>query len=501
MSNVLHQNIDQAFERELAVLLRRRFLWLCATWIVLTVVVYLWKIARPVFGFVVGSDFLVDVPALSQIWMLAFGEMGRLLILALSVWTAYRECKTRRGILRVAYWTIVSIGLLSILVRIDPLHPIPQGFRVTFGPSTTVVDQFISPSAGSIALAHFFMCLFLPWTPKQAMKPLVILAPLWILAALTYDGFSERFITSGLIGAPLLTGAGLLICWGRHSHIWERVESKVLRRQFQETQRELVDARRIHEARFPSPIRSGPARLEFDYEPMRQIGGDFLHAHSDDAGTLHVALIDVTGHGVAAALAINRIDGELARLVAEHPDDSPGKVLSDLNRYIQLTMAKHSLYATAFCFSISQDGELQWANGGHPPAFVRDANGKVKLLESTTFMLGACPERAFDPGMQRTILAPADTIIVYTDGACEAFDHRGRQFGVRGLQQTIERWRPDRGIPLIPFLPATVRNYRYGAPLDDVLFAVASYVGDSSHGAPRQNNTARRNMTETVNAE
>jgi serine phosphatase RsbU (regulator of sigma subunit) len=96
-------------------------------------------------------------------------------------------------------------------------------------------------------------------------------------------------------------------------------------------------------------------------------------------------------------------------------------MLRRLNTYVHLTLAKHSIYATALCLRIdTARGVVEWASGGHPPAFLRAADGTVKDLEPTTFVLGACPDGPFGTAQHEMPFSPGDAIIAYTDGAIEA---------------------------------------------------------------------------------
>src|SRR5690606_28540475 len=97
---------------------------------------------------------------------------------------------------------------------------------------------------------------------------------------------------------------------------------RALATRYGEFRRELTDARRIHESLFPKPKCEGDVHFLYLYEPMRQIGGDYLFvscAPTDDGRRemLSFVVIDVTGHGIPAALTVNRLHGELSRLFAE----------------------------------------------------------------------------------------------------------------------------------------------------------------------------------------
>lgn len=75
-----------------------------------------------------------------------------------------------------------------------------------------------------------------------------------------------------------------------------------MRGRYVEMHRELVDARRIHESLFPAPTCEGNISVRYAYEPMRQIGGDYLFCKHTlaPAGNqrLNMVMLDVTGHGI-----------------------------------------------------------------------------------------------------------------------------------------------------------------------------------------------------------
>jgi serine phosphatase RsbU (regulator of sigma subunit) len=180
--------------------------------------------------------------------------------------------------------------------------------------------------------------------------------------------------------------------------------------------------------------------------------------------------MDVTGHGIPAALTVNRLHGELTRIFAEHPDMQPGEVLCLLNKYTHLTLSNHSVYVTAMCISVDPRTEtLTYASGGHPPAFLRDAAGRVHEMESTTFVLGACPPEHFHADPKTIPFHPGDTVIAYTDGATEARDEHGRYFGINGIQKIVacENPDPDGGWPTT--IRRAVEKYRFGPTADDIL--------------------------------
>ena len=285
--------------------------------------------------------------------------------------------------------------------------------------------------------------------------------------------------------------AGVLLCMVRHSRRYELAERAFFYKRYRDVRRELVDARRIHEALFPREISQGPVQLAYRYEPMQQIGGDFLFAHAAGGSKLNVVLLDVTGHGILAALTVNRIWGELTRITAERPEIKPGELLCLLNRYAHLTLAPHSVYLTAVCMQIdSERDELIYASGGHPPAFIIRADGSIEELFSTTFVLGACGGDDFEDGAAHVPFLPGDRLLAYTDGITETLGASGRLLGLAGLRAIMREVAPRRG-PLADAVLAATDAKRVGARADDTLVVElrrsdTSMVAEAERAAARQ---------------
>lgn len=332
-----------------------------------------------------------------------------------------------------------------------------------------------------VAFMHILASLFIPWTARESILPLAPLLVIYAVIALFFFGdvgLGGRIAAVAV--APLAGAPGVAIASWRHGRFRHRFHYRMLRGRYGEMKRELLDARRIHESLFPEPIESGAVRLDYRYEPMRQIGGDFLFTHvfpsldphSEGREPVSVIIIDVTGHGVPAALTVNRLHGELERIFGEEPDISPGEALRSLNRYVHLTLARHGVYATALCVRADPAAsELRWASAGHPPAFLRRVDGRIEELGATTFLLGACHGEDFQPDEHAVRFMPGDALIAYTDGAVEARGAGGEMLRIDGFRRAVAAAQVD---PRAGGLWAEaglriVSEHRHGPPADDTL--------------------------------
>jgi hypothetical protein len=336
-------------------------------------------------------------------------------------------------------------------------------------------------------LSHLVACLYLPWNLWRALRPMIVVVILNIVFKLMRMNRIEAADWLALGLSPLALFPGAIVSWLKHSRRIEQFKMSALSRRYGEFKRELLDARKIHESMFPKAITNGSVTFWYEYEPMRGIGGDFVFSsQSDPAGPLSVVLVDVTGHGIAAALTVNRLYGELERVYAEDHTICPREVLRLLNRYIHLTMAKHSVYATAIVMTIHPKGDsIAYASAGHPPAFLRGVDGTIQELESTAFVLGVCAHEDFDAELRSLRFGPGDAIIAYTDGASEARDERGRMLGTAGMRSILAgtpvhlSQLAGRSLGSRPLdnlcgswcrtVLSSVESYRHGPPDDDTL--------------------------------
>ncbi len=468
-SSTFTSELHQEFEHETSALLARRFVWFL--WFVagVSVISIVGFIARRIFG----DGAAVLPPGLAaRAWLLVVGFESLTILACIVCYRFVRDHRVDRAmLLKMTFWIVIFDGSLFIIER-----------SVRFASAMPAAHWL-----DTLVVTHMFACIFLPWTPRQALRPMIPLLAINAGVVTVLSGFSV-LSAAGLIALSLLYPLpGLFISWLKHSRRYEGFKLKFLQQRYGEMRRELVDARKIHEALFPPPIRVGPVRFSYRYEPMRQIGGDYLFAKTappEAGGALSIVVIDVTGHGIPAALTVNRLHGELERIFAESPGIDPGGVLSLLNRYVHLTLATHSVYVTAQCFRIDA-GSMTYASGGHPPAFLRAVDGTIEQLDSTALVLGACAGEDFEPAPRTIPFGPGDTLIAYTDGANEARDADGRFLGIVGIQKLVAFGRPDEGGGWPAMILRAVEQHRQGPPADDTLIIeVSRPVGVEPASAP-----------------
>jgi hypothetical protein len=445
------------YEHELETWLRRRFNWLCSTYVGLGLL--------NLAGVIVIVAAHAGGPDPPRIVLLLSNTVVSLVIVGL-FFLRREHHETREDVIRAASAMILALGAVSLASR----------FLAEWRGMV-----FPTPVITSVFFWHFTACLFLPWTPRDSLRPILPLLTVWaahLLLVQEDPPLVERLLE--VVFSPGVLLPGLMICGWRLRRHSRRFRSVMMGRQFRTLRQEFTRARTIHESLFPKQYDDGYVRLQYEYHPMRELGGDFLHIHVGAEGLVHLTVIDVTGHGLAAALTVNRIYGEIERIRAEAPRITPSEVLVLLNRYIRLTMVRHNIYATAFALALDPYvGEVRWASAGHPPAFLRGANGTVRPLDCTSIVLGAVGDEDFPTDEGSCELSPGDVVVAYTDGAFEARDRLGRQFGLDTLQELLQLRPPPNNWP--QFITAAVEKHQVGHAEDDVLVAALTFAAVRPH--------------------
>jgi len=440
------------YEHALETWLRRRFAWLCAAYFALGAFMLVFRTVA-----LFAAARVDGTPGLTAAMFVATGLAAVSLSIVVVFYLRGRRDENRDDLLRTVSWMIVALGTASLTTRF-------------------VGEDLGLETITAIFFWHFTACLFLPWTPRDSLRPILPLLFVWAVYMIVIEttGSPLNRILSVMFSPGVLMPGLLIAGWRLRRHSRE-FRSVMQGRHYRTLRQEFSRARKIHESIFPAEYDDGFVRFQYTYEPMRELGGDFLHITVGPEGLVHLTVLDVTGHGLAAALTVNRLYGEIERIRGENPKATPGDVMTLLNRYIYLTMANHNIYATGIAITLDPyAGEARWASGGHPPAMLRGANGVISFLASTAVMLGAVGDDQFTAGEQSIELSPGDVIVLYTDGAIEARDREGRQFGIDRLKELLHS-RPAPG-NWPQYIASSVDRHKVGRAEDDVLVAALTFA-------------------------
>lgn len=200
---------------------------------------------------------------------------------------------------------------------------------------------------------------------------------------------------------------------------------------------ELEVAREIQLAMLPKgTYRMGDIEICGMTRPANTVGGDFYDVLPLTDGRIIVTLGDVAGKGSPAALLMALLLAVLRTLVDE--DLEPPSLVERLNAQICRHSPSSRFITLFYAVYTPSSGMLTYVNAGQNPPFVRRLDGRYERLGSTGVALGMFEHSTF--ASVETILAPGETLVMYSDGITEAEDPAGNPFEEGGLESVMERY-------------------------------------------------------------
>ncbi len=232
---------------------------------------------------------------------------------------------------------------------------------------------------------------------------------------------NHHFQIQGVVFGPeKVTSIGLFaaIIYAVYRYILEQQARRTALEQ------EMQSAREIQQVLIPEtlPSLAGYA-VTSAYTPAQEVGGDFFQILANPDGSTIVALGDVSGKGLKAAMNVAMIVGVMRAQAAS--TSSPAAILNALNRC--LTGRMQGGFATGIVFRLDLDGTVTFANAGHLPPFL---NGREFSLEPS-LPLGLVTQATYSEVSVR--LDPGDQLSFYTDGLLEARNAIGELYGFERL--------------------------------------------------------------------
>jgi sigma-B regulation protein RsbU (phosphoserine phosphatase) len=217
----------------------------------------------------------------------------------------------------------------------------------------------------------------------------------------------------------------------------------VVAKEKERLQTELEIAREVQRQLYPKTVPE-LRRLELTAlcHPARLVSGDYYDYQGVRDGCAVIAIGDVAGKGISAALLMASLHSSLRTQVqaciegADRAEMSTSRLITQLNRLLYADTSPEK-YATML-LSIYDDetGVLTYTNAGHlPPVLVRD--GRSTALDVNGMVVGAFPFAQYDES--RLHLEPGDVLLCYTDGITEPENAYGEMFGEERLIDLVVR--------------------------------------------------------------
>ncbi len=225
-----------------------------------------------------------------------------------------------------------------------------------------------------------------------------------------------------------------------------------LQRAHDRMRRDLEVAARIQESLLPkAPPDVSGVSFAWVFKPCGRLSGDMFDVFVLDDRHIGLYLLDVSGHGVPAALlsmTVNRIlSGRASQdsLLKEHVGGSRyrllplSKVAQQLNKHFPMDPVTWQYFTLLYGMLDLEAREFRYISAGHPGPIYQSPGGDTTALGAHGFPIGFFEDVAYEERLVR--LRPGDRLYLYSDGVTEAINEQGEQFGRERFIKAIDQAR------------------------------------------------------------
>lgn len=233
------------------------------------------------------------------------------------------------------------------------------------------------------------------------------------------------------------------------------------------TEEELRHARNIQRTVLERVDAPGlPLDMHSVIVPSRHVSGDFLDVLPAHDGAYFIAIADVAGERMPAALLASTLQAALRMQTATSA--SVAEIVRSINRLAcQGRITEEYLFATLFLARFEpRTMQLTYTNAGHRhPLVFRGSGEPLRLVQGGT-VIGMLEGLPYEEGSM--VLQSGDRVLLYTDGATEARSPRGEMFGEERLSASLRAAPASQAArQLVEGMLASLRAFQSGKPTDD----------------------------------
>jgi serine phosphatase RsbU (regulator of sigma subunit) len=212
--------------------------------------------------------------------------------------------------------------------------------------------------------------------------------------------------------------------------------------------RDLDAAARVQQTLLPGSLPEVPGySFAWSYRPCDELAGDALNIVRLNDSVIALSLLDVSGHGVPAALlsvtatrSLQPVAGGAASVVAgpgENPEAvAPAQVACKLNALYPMASNGDHYFTIIYGLLDTRTQQFRYANAGHPaPILARAGDCPRRLTAEPGFPVGMVP--GFEYEESAVELQPGDRLYLHSDGLTEEFNAQEEEFGDQRLFSAI----------------------------------------------------------------
>jgi len=375
----------------------------------------------------------------------------------------------------ILFWVTVGLGFLSATYQTFNLWEIPFDIAILtaslfgfFAAGRIEPTKSLKPLAYLIntvlLISHCFYYLIYPEGFYVGCLFFVVLIffivmampwRLWEVAVINGAAVILFYLAAYIAKTPFLqkfyyfeTNMTAFLCTGIICVVFKYFDERRRREQFllrkdvdeknQIMERELELAKRVHRSLIPKSFANEKVDIAVTYLPVFYVGGDYAKFEFLDQDRLLIFIMDITGHGVSAALLVNRLHAEVMSLTKTM--NHPGELLRELDLFVHKAFeGTHKFLTACACLLDFKHQKLLYSNFGHPPQILYQSKTQdIQWLKPQRHMIGVQASKT--DGMHETDVTfeTGDRILLFTDGVLEVKGKGNEFYGEKRLERFIK---------------------------------------------------------------
>ena len=251
-----------------------------------------------------------------------------------------------------------------------------------------------------------------------------------------------------------------------------RESRDLVTRAYDIVQEDLENAAEVQKSLLPTNgLLSQSIASAWCYRPAMGISGDYLDIFQVGENRLFFYLLDVSGHGVTAALrssAISQLLRPISGIMDGLEEHGPAHIVQRLNRHLCEANQEVDYFATLVVGDIdAANGILRLSSAGHPPPLLLRHGLGAQEIDAGGLPIGI--DAGADYNHAEIRLRPEDSLLLYSDGLLDCEDRHGRHYGIEPTRKRAESYMGSDLTELLSQLENDLDEWRTGAPLTDDL--------------------------------
>jgi PAS domain S-box-containing protein len=279
-----------------------------------------------------------------------------------------------------------------------------------------------------------------------------------------------RLIPVSLTLSPIRNAAGEIVGTSTivHDITTRKKAEKALQAAQERLQKEIDIAMRVQNSMAPKWL---PELDGFEFAarniPARYLSGDFYDFVSIDEKTYELALGDISGKGIPAALLTLSLRTSIRDESTPFPFMvTPPEILNEVNKEKYEELSRMDFFVTLFLAQLNHQGIFSYASAGHGEALIfKRASGEIASLPATGLPIGVLEDEAYQ--YDAFILRPGDVVVIFSDGITEASNIREEQFGLERLKEVVKQNAACSPKEMTDCIEAAVLEFSEGHEQDD----------------------------------